>query len=403
MRTEWTQRLVAWARMRSAQYRSVQGEATLESLHRFRWFLLLVIPLHLVFAWQFSQYSAPQGHPELADWAGTISADHVLMLWVVVILGALVEWQLRRPVSNRLAYGLQLAVAIAYLVLGAALSLADVRVGARAGVGSYLLISIVISVMSLLRPGAAVPVFFGIYLFFNHALMELGLSPAQHASVQLLTLSVPVLSSAVSFMMWRQYVKTVLVQRQLSARNAELMYLAQHDPLTGLYNRRHFTQEAAAELARAARAQLPTSMLIADIDFFKKINDRYGHPAGDLVLKQVAYLLTTAVRGTDVVARLGGEEFIVLMPNTTRSGAMALAQKLCSSLEQHPLKIPPHQVSVTLSAGVSELAAGQAGSFEELYAAADLALYDAKAQGRNRVEWGVFTPHAPADSQGDFA
>mgnify|MGYP002142836756 CR=1 FL=1 len=89
--------------------------------------------------------------------------------------------------------------------------------------------------------------FFAVYLAFNQALTALGLSPAQYASVRLLTLAVPVLSAVASFTIWQQYVKTVLVQRQLSARNAELMYLAQHDPLTGLYNRRHFAVEAAAD------------------------------------------------------------------------------------------------------------------------------------------------------------
>lgn len=401
MITDRALRFGEWLHKLSDDYRSVQGEATLESLQRFRWFMLLVIPLHLAFAWQFGHYQAPVGHPELVEWAHSISLAHEVMLFTVVVLGALIEWSMRQQSpGNAVAYGLQLAIAGAYLMLGAVLTLADVKVGAGAGVATYLLTSIIISVMSLLRPEVSIPLFVGVFLFFNHALMQLGLSPAQMTSIRLLTLSAPVLSSMASFTIWHQYVKATLLQRQLSARNAELLYLAQHDVLTGLYNRRHLTQEADAELARAGRANLPTSMLIADIDFFKKINDRYGHPAGDEVLQQVAILFMAGVRVTDVVARLGGEEFMVLMPNTGRSGALALAQKLRASVEQQALHIRGHNIPVTLSAGVSELVPGQIGSFETLYGAADKALYAAKALGRNRVEFAEVNPPAAADGRG---
>lgn len=402
MTTDWAQRLAECLRKRSGDYRSVQGDATLESLRRFRWFMLPLVLLHLAFAWQFGHYQAPVGNPELMEWARSIAWAHEVMLCIVGVLGILIEWSVRQhKPGHAVAYGLQLAIASAYLVLGAVLTLADVKVGAGAGVATYLLTSIVISVMSLLRPGVSIPLFVVVFLFFNDALMRLGLDSAHLTSVRLLTLSAPLLSSVASFTIWHQYVKATLLQRQLSARNEELLYLAQHDVLTGLYNRRHLTQEAEAELARAARAHLPTSMVIVDIDFFKKINDRYGHPAGDEVLQQVANLLMVGVRATDVVARLGGEEFMVLMPNTARAGALALAEKLRVSLEQQALHARQHRVPVTLSAGVSVLAAGQTGTFETLYAAADKALYAAKTQGRNRVELGEIRPYASEDQQGD--
>lgn len=400
--TERAQRVVEWLQQRSADYRSVQGEATLESLQRFRWFLLPLVLLHLAFAWQFGHYQAPVGQPELLEWARSIASVHEVMLCIVGVLGVLIEWSVRQhKPGHALAYALQLAIASAYLIVGAVLTLADLKVGAGAGVTTYLLTSIVIAVMSLLRPGVSIPLFGLVFLFFNDGLMRLGLDSAHLTSVRLLTLSAPLLSSVASITIWHQFVKATLLQRQLSVRNEELLYLAHHDVLTGLYNRRHLTQEAESELARAARAHLPTSMVIVDIDFFKKINDRYGHPAGDEVLQQVANLLMVGVRVTDVVARLGGEEFVVLMPNTARSGAQALAEKLRVSLEQQALHIRQHRVPVTLSAGVSVLAAGQAGTFEALYAAADKALYAAKINGRNRVECGEIRPYALADDQGE--
>lgn len=391
---------IAWWRKRSRDYSAVAAEATLESLQRFRWFLLIAVPLHGIFFWQFSHYVVPQGRPDLALWAQSIAAPHGVMLCIALIFGLLTEWYLRQAQRSHLVgVCLQVAIAVAYLALGAALALADVKVGAPAGIGSYLLISIVLSAMVLLRPGVSVSVFFVVYGFFNAALLHLGLGSAQYASLQLITLTAPILSSVVSTMIWRQYVRATLLKRQLSASNTELLYLVQHDGLTGLYNRRYFTPEATVELARAARAQLPTSMLIADIDWFKKINDGYGHPIGDAVLQQVAIRLAACVRGTDVVARLGGEEFVVLMPNTARAGALALAEKLRASFDKQVLQVRHHGIPVSLSVGVSEFPAGETGAFEELYGAADKALYAAKHNGRNRVEFGQAASHAPPNSR----
>lgn len=401
---QWIQRGLAWRRKRARDSSAVAADATLESLQRFRWFLLVAVSLHGVFFWQFSHYQVPQGRPELALWAQSIAAPHGVMLGLALVLGSLTEWHLRQTQrSHVVGVALQVAIVVAYLTLGATLTLADVKVGAPTGIGSYLLISIVLSAMVLLRPGVSVPVFFAVYGIFNMALVHMGLGSAQYASLQLITLSVPLLSSVVSVMIWRQYVRATLLKRQLSASNAELLYLVQHDALTGLYNRRYFTPEATAELARAARAQLPTSLLIADIDWFKKINDGYGHPIGDAVLQQVSLRLAACVRGTDVVARLGGEEFVVLMPNTARAGALALAEKLRASFDQQVLQVRHHAIPVSLSVGVSEFPAGATGAFEELYGAADKALYAAKHNGRNRVEFGQAVSHAPHNSRPPLA
>lgn len=391
----WLQKGFAWWRKRSRDYSAVAADATLESLRRFRWFLLIAIPLHAVFFWQFSHFPVPAGHPELVEWAQAIAFPHGIMLVVAAVLGGLTAWHLRQAErSAAWGYFLQLVVFVAYLVMGAVLTLPDIKVGAPTGIGTYLLASVVVSAMSLIRPGVSVPLFFAVAWFFKEGLLRFSMSEEQFATMQLITLAVPVLSSVVSVMIWQQYVKATLLQRQLSASNAELLHLTQHDVLTGLYNRRYFMQEAMADLARAARTQLPTSMLIVDIDFFKKINDEFGHPKGDAVLQQVAQLLTVGVRATDIVARLGGEEFVVLMPNTTRAGALALGEKLRASLASQALHCKGHVVHVTLSVGVSEFAAGETGPFEDLYSAADKALYAAKANGRNRVEFGDAASHA---------
>ncbi len=388
MVAERARQMIAGFELRWQDYRSVQGEAALESLRRFRRFLLFLIPAHLGFAWQFGHFQAPLDQPALIAWASTIANAHTAMAALGALIWLGITGHLRRRESaNAISYGLLFGFSAAYIVFGCILSLADVKVGAGAGITSFLLTSIMVGVTALMRPVPSACLFVGSYLYFQQALGGLGLSPSQLASVQAVSMVIPMLAILTSFTIWRQYVKATLAQRELSARNTELLYLAQHDSLTGLTNRRHFTQEANAELARAQRAHAATCILIVDIDFFKKVNDQYGHPAGDWVLKEVANVLAHTARSTDVVARLGGEEFIVLMPHTTREGAMALAEKLRHNVQAHPLHAEGQTLAVTISIGVSELAPGDKGDFEDLYFAADAALYVAKANGRNRVEW----------------
>jgi diguanylate cyclase (GGDEF)-like protein len=123
-----------------------------------------------------------------------------------------------------------------------------------------------------------------------------------------------------------------------------------------------------------------------DIDFFKKVNDSHGHTAGDEVLRQTASLLAANVRATDTVARLGGEEFVLLLPDTTLAGALALAEKIRVALAKKPLDADGQAIAVSASFGVSGLPAGRRASMEQLLTSADHALYDAKHKGRNRVE-----------------
>jgi len=216
------------------------------------------------------------------------------------------------------------------------------------------------------------------------------------ASLQIQAIAVVLIAQLISVMMWHQYTRTVLLQRKLELSNAallvkqqELERLAERDTLTGLYNRRKFLQLAQQELDRRARMPSDLCVLMVDLDYFKRVNDKYGHPMGDLVLQQVAARLAANVRSTDVLARIGGEEFIVLMPITERAGALHLAEKIRAAIGGQPLDLPGGlQVAMTTSLGVTGVQAQQQAPLNSLYTAADQALYSAKAQGRNQVVWG---------------
>jgi len=159
------------------------------------------------------------------------------------------------------------------------------------------------------------------------------------------------------------------------------------DGLTGVCNRRHFQVLLSREAERARSAGHPLALLLADVDRFKDVNDRHGHPAGDAVLQHVARLLAQRLRRSDVVARYGGEEFAVLLPGSDREAAAALAEELRREIESSPaaLPAPAEPLRVTLSFGVASLP-DDAASEQALVSAADRALYSAKNGGRNRVE-----------------
>ena len=165
----------------------------------------------------------------------------------------------------------------------------------------------------------------------------------------------------------------------------EIYQLATVDPLTGLYNRRQFLELLEKELARSANHQRPLALLIIDLDHFKSINDSYGHPAGDVVLKRVAAELKANAREEFIVARIGGEEFATVLPEHGLDEASAFAERLCTaiaSLDVTNTQVGPQRVTVSI--GVAQWQEAMVG-VADLLRATDAQLYRAKQSGRNRV------------------
>jgi two-component system cell cycle response regulator len=171
---------------------------------------------------------------------------------------------------------------------------------------------------------------------------------------------------------------------RLRQREAEIVAISLTDPLTGVGNRRRLEQAMLSELSRVERTGEKLCVLMADVDHFKRVNDVYGHEVGDLVLTTLARLLLSRSRAMDVVARVGGEEFVVIMPRTELSNAALHADQLRTSLAL--TRIEPLIDPITMSIGVAELATGEPG--EALLRRTDQALYEAKKSGRNRVVTG---------------
>lgn len=188
------------------------------------------------------------------------------------------------------------------------------------------------------------------------------------------------LGSALDEMAARLEAKDAELQRVL----AELREQAMTDPLTGLYNRRYFSDALSRELAKASRTGSPVSVILMDLDLFKKVNDTWGHAAGDAVLKAIGALIRKGVRGSDIAARHGGEEFAMLMPQTSGAVVVQRAEALRREIESMEVPYEGENLRVSASFGVAEGGAHTV-SPADLMKAVDEALYAAKAAGRNQV------------------
>lgn len=190
----------------------------------------------------------------------------------------------------------------------------------------------------------------------------------------------PVLGFILLFLLATHAVNSHLAKEESAART---------DPLTGLLNRRGFLELSRLIVAIAERSDRSFSIIMMDLDKFKRVNDKFGHAMGDRVLEEVATILLRGVRDQDILARWGGEEIIVLLPDTVLNGANALAEKIRTSVEELETCYSTMRVSVTLSLGVSEYHKGE--PLTNTIHRADNALYQAKSSGRNRVECLPFT------------
>lgn len=370
----------------------VEQEVALGNMRRLRWLIPVFLALNLLlmafFAFGPGAWVTPV---QQAWWRGVMLVYAGTTVWLVLVL-LVTRRVVRRTRVDRAVRLLQIVAPSGFLLFTIALTSLDQWI--TPNISPYLLGCMSISLLFLLPPALTAWMFGAGYVLFY-----VGIGLTQSDPALLLTnrangFGAALLGLVLSLFLWRRNAQYLLLQRELTARNAtleqqqdELVWLATRDALTGLYNRREFMHLASQELLRAQRHGGFTSAIVLDLDHFKAINDRHGHPVGDKVLGHVAQCLLGGVRATDLVARIGGEEFMVLLPRTDIDAAVGLAHKLRRLLSQEPVS-PSHdlQVCVTASYGVGCLPASTEGTVAALYAAADKAMYDAKRLGRDRVE-----------------
>ena len=182
------------------------------------------------------------------------------------------------------------------------------------------------------------------------------------------------------------------ILKKLENTQSKLRILATTDPLTELYNRRFFQERAVAEIKRSIRHNKSLTLLMLDLDHFKNINDNFGHKTGDHILKEVSSIFQKALREIDLTGRYGGEEFIMLFPESDKATSVIAAERIRKQIENTDFKYNRESIKLTISIGITEIVEGKKDSLDTLIYRADKALYLSKENGRNRITvWSEFT------------
>lgn len=323
------------------------------------------------------------------DWlAGLLWTHLVMALLMLAFMG--LNHHLRHGARRLAGQVLPLAWLVTELVYATVLACIDQWV--TPNITPFVLGCMLAGLLLHLRPRESATLFGLAALSF---LSGIGLTQAQAENLlsnRINGVCACLLGLTLSVLLWRKFSVITLQQRALEQANQalqskqrELERLTRVDGLTALLNRSTFVELTRNELARARRQGTPTTLLLLDLDHFKQVNDTWGHPAGDEVLRHVAALCSGTVRSTDLVGRLGGEEFIILLPATRPEAGRMLAEKLRLRIQNTPAQVQGHALGICVSIGLTSTAPDAGSSFDALYAAADHALYQAKQWGRNRV------------------
>ena len=390
-RSQATQELRRLMGLWRLEHTRVADEAAAINIDRMRWLTPLVAVLNAIHVAVFLYQLVlnPSDDETIQSWQLALLMAHLIM-GLLMAGSAVLAHRLHRGSRT---FWVQMLPSLV-IVIGIAFSIAVVTIDQwiTPNITPFLIVCMIAGLAIYLRPLAAAALFAAAYVGYFFAIELTQANPALLLSNRLNGAAACVLGWALSVLLWRKFTTITLQQQQLENANTdlqekqrELERLTRLDGLTGLFNRNTFVELTKKELDRAQRQGTATAILLMDLDHFKRVNDTWGHPAGDAVLKHAAMIASTTVRSTDLVGRLGGEEFIVLLPGTSIEAARKLAEKIRMRLEGEAATWNDTRVAITVSIGIAGTTASEKQSFEVLYHDADKALYVAKQRGRNRV------------------
>lgn len=368
----------------------LRREVGLLNANRINWFAIVLGLVHIAAILLFLPYVPGASEPSDRWRNGVILTHSFALTYAGFILLAQRSLAARPHLFDRFQGYLIEFTSLVDLFLGVALSIIDQQV--NASTIALLVASMGAAATLLVRPVVAVVNYAVAYLVFFVGVTLTQPSPDLLLTMRVNSLAAVGLGFGLSLLQWRNHLRTIHQQRrieeqqrELELKNRELTKLASHDLMTGLLNRTHFLQEMKDEIARSRRTRRPSCLIMLDVDHFKQTNDTYGHPAGDRVLIGVAQVLRQHLREVDLVARFGGEEFAILLPESDLAGGLLVAERLRTAIAEQPFGT----IRITVSLGVAEVAPTHKDAIDASYRAADRALYQAKQDGRNCVRSGT--------------
>lgn len=320
---------------------------------------------------------------------GIIICHSVLLILMLAVRIISSHW--RKTNQKRSSLQLLQYIVIGIIMLGGVV-IVSVDQLATSNITPYIVVCMILGTVFLINPSVSFIIYASSYLLYYFAISTAPQPVQQLLSNRVNGISAIGLGYGLSVILWRLNIRNVKQKRriieqqqQLEHANRELEQMAYFDALTGLPNRRHFDEVLKKELALIERKGYESCLVMLDVDGFKCINDVYGHPAGDNLLVQLSQLLSRSIRKYDTLCRLGGDEFIILLPQTSLTEAMAFAERFRKRLAPCSFQFDSLSIRATASLGVARLTGSRYDTLIKQYGDVDKALYLAKEQGRNCV------------------
>ena len=345
----------------------------LDNLRRIRWLGLVVPPINALHLWLFSTADRAEAQAAVLRWQAGVQQAHAAMALCFGLIG-LVAWWLARHPQAPAAWRQAWPVLTLACAAGFAVWVVSLDQLVTPNVMPFVLFCALAGVLVVLHPLVLLALFGGAFAAYWAAIGLTQTDAAVLLSNRVNGLTGAVMGTLLGSLTWRQTMENRRLTHALHAA-------ATTDSLTGLANRLHTVQLAEQALARGRAGGQPATLLLLDLDHFKQVNDRLGHPVGDQVLQRLAAVIRASLRSGDIAGRLGGEEFVVLLPHTDVNAAQAIGERLRARLAEACTDLG----GVTCSIGLATTEAGRPVQLDELYARADQALYRAKQAGRNQV------------------
>ncbi len=354
---------------------------------------LFAVPLSFAHVIIFA-FNLHSGNEVEYKWRMGIIICHFVFAIIMFALGILSYFSKKRDSVKYLDNVIQYLSFVSIFAIGTAITFFDQLV--TVSITPFLLCSIVVGLLFLIRPKISALLYTITYIIYYFTISFVQMDQSILLSIRVNGLTAVGIGFFISLLMWKNSISNleqkqlILMQEtKLINNNRDLKRLAYYDQITGVYNRRKFDDLLSRELLMMKTYKYPSCLVILDIDRFKEINDNFGHPVGDKIIKELATLLEKNIRETDVISRWGGDEFSILLSHASEENGKEITENLRQLVENMVIEQKQTKIKITCSFGVVALAVDEENSYERAYIKADRALYKAKHKGRNRVE--VFT------------